>query len=112
MLTDRQIKRNAFKLKRQRENPQAKNRKKALASNTSSIDKLKCYYTNATSLNGDKLLELSAYAVNEDPHCIFITETWFTDISVPQLDNYILFRHDRNGHGDMEEVQLFIREKT
>ena len=63
------------------------------------MDKLKCFYTNATSLNFDKLSELSIYAASEDPHCIFITETWFKDTSIPQLDNYILFKHDRNGHG-------------
>ena len=64
------------------------------------MDKLKCFYTNATSLNFDQLSELSTYAASEDPHCVFITETWFTDTSIPQLDNYILFKHDRNGHGE------------
>ena len=101
--THRQIKRSSykFKLKQQKEqkNPQANRKKKERHSNDTSLDKLKCFYTNATSLNTDKLQELSIYVANEDPHCIFITETWFTDISVPQLDNYSLHRDDRNGHG-------------
>ena len=80
-------------------NPHLKSKKTSKASHSEYLGSLRCFYTNATSLNSDKILELSTYTAKEDPHCIFITETWFTDISVPQLDNYVLFRHDRNGHG-------------
>ena len=43
----------------------------------------------------------------ENYHVIFITETWFTDISVPSLVNYTLFRRDREGIGG--GVSIYIR---
>ncbi|XP_065665729.1 uncharacterized protein LOC136087151 [Hydra vulgaris] len=60
--------------------------------------KLKCLYTNSTSLNKEKLLELSDIALSTSIDIIFITETWFNEISSPSIKNYDLFRHDRNNH--------------
>ena len=43
----------------------------------------------------------------ENYHVIFITEIWFTIISVPLLVNYTLFRRDREGIGG--GVCIYIR---
>jgi hypothetical protein len=51
------------------------------------IDKLKCFYTNPTSLNLSKLIELSTIIAIENPRLIFITENWFNSLSVPALKN-------------------------
>jgi gas vesicle protein len=102
--TDRQNKRRIFKRKirqnnyqKEQENP-SKGSNKVKRKNTT-ISTLKCTYTNATSLNPDKLNELSIIIAIEDPHVIFITETWFTSLSAPTIQNYNLFRNDRNSHG-------------
>ena len=84
---------------------------KKLLINTSSQKlinkKIKCYYTNATSLNSEKILELQVKANLESYYVIFITKTWFNDISVPSLVNYTLFRRDREGIGG--GVSIYIR---
>ncbi len=76
-------------------------------SNSSKIFKLKCYYTNATSLNADKIAELELKACLEEYHLIFITETWFNETSVPSLKNYDLFRRDRGSNGG--GVCIYVR---
>jgi Reverse transcriptase (RNA-dependent DNA polymerase)/Endonuclease-reverse transcriptase len=58
---------------------------------------LKCWYTNATSLN-NKFDEFKAsLAYHSHPHLLFITETWFNDESLTKLSNYSLFKRDRQG---------------
>ena len=56
---------------------------------------LNCYYTNATSLNSEKLAELDLKVNLEKYHIIFITETGFTELLIASLSNYYLFRKDR-----------------
>ena len=69
--------------------------------NTSIISKdlnescLSCWYTNATSLNSDKLDELRIVCANTEPDILFITETWFNEKSITNLDGYKIFRADR-----------------
>lgn len=58
-----------------------------------------CLYTNATSLNPEKLLELSIIAAEERPHVILITETWYGPTSVSTIEGYVIFRNDRDGIG-------------
>ena len=60
-------------------------------------NKIKCLYFNARSIMNKKA-ELELYAVEENPDIIGITETWLkADIldSEISLENYTLFRHDR-----------------
>ena len=68
---------------------------------------LSCYYTNATSLNGDKLRELTLIAATEEPHVMCITETWFDEYSSAHIDNYKLFRRDRGSRGG--GVAIYVR---
>ena len=56
---------------------------------------LSCWYTNATSLNSDKLDELRAECLDTNYHVRFVTETWFNDQSVVHIDGYDCFRRDR-----------------
>ena len=104
ILSDRQKKRNEFKLKRQQLKYQQNQKNIGSPStrknyHTKTIDKLKCFYTNPTSLSLSKLIELSSIITIENPHLIFITGTWFNKLSVPAPKNYNLFRQDRKGHG-------------
>ncbi len=65
---------------------------------------LKCWYTNATSLN-NKLDELSILVSQSAPDIIFITETHFNKDSVTDLEGYKCFRKDRE---DMEKGGVCI----
>jgi hypothetical protein len=56
---------------------------------------LKCWYTNATSLNQDKLDELRAMCADMGPDIIFISETWFNSGSIIHIEGYECFRKDR-----------------
>ena len=58
------------------------------------FDKIPCWYTNATSLN-NKMPELRASIEIDRPKLIFITETWWNQSSVPNLESYTLYRNDR-----------------
>ena len=60
-------------------------------SNTS----LSCWYTNATSLNTGKLNDLRAECIDTDYDIRFVTETWFNQESVVNIDGYDCFRRDR-----------------
>ena len=68
---------------------------------------LKCFYTNATSLNSSKLGELSLLSAANDYHLLFITETWFSDISITHIAGYSVYRHDRISHGG--GVAIYVR---
>lgn len=59
-----------------------------------SASSIKCFYTNATSLN-NKLDFLRAEIAAEKPQIISITETWFTQDSVTNINGYQLYRSDR-----------------
>ena len=61
---------------------------------------LKCWYTNATSLNQDKLDELRVMCADAGPDIIFISETWFNSGSIIHIEGYECFRRDRgDGNG-------------
>ena len=61
---------------------------------------LKCWYTNATSLNQDKLDELRAMCSDASPDIIFISETWYQRWSIIHIEGYECFRRDRrDGNG-------------
>ena len=60
---------------------------------------LKCWYTNATSLNEDKLDELRLLVAQSAPDIIFITETWFDEKSSTtetDIEGYKCFKNNRN----------------
>jgi len=72
--------------------------------NSTSFEGLKCWYTNACSLNEEKLDELRLVIAQSAPDIIFITETWFkpekwetygTKQEEINLEGYICFRKDR-----------------
>jgi hypothetical protein len=69
---------------------------------------LRCYYTNATSLN-NKLSSLNALACSQSPHVIFISETWFNDHSCTKLTGYSSFLKNRPSHGG--GVAIFVSEE-
>ena len=73
------------------------------------MKKLKCLYTNATSLNALKLHELTSITTTESPHLILITETWFSDLSITSIPNYNLNRKDRNGRGG--GIAIYVRKE-
>jgi len=57
---------------------------------------LSCWYTNATSLNSGKLNDLRAECIDTDYDIRFVTETWFNQESVVNIDGYDCFRRDRS----------------
>ena len=59
---------------------------------------LDVYYTNAGSLV-NKIDELRLYTALNKPHIIAITETWFDLVTMPMIDNYILYRKNRGFRG-------------
>jgi len=70
------------------------------ASSQASLNCLKCLSTNATSLNNIKLLELSMIVTDQNIDLIFITETWFSELSTTNLPHYNVHRKDRaDRHG-------------
>ena len=60
----------------------------------SNIQKITCWYTNATSLN-NKMPEFLATIAVDKPKLIFVTETWWCDSSIPNIDINTLYRKDR-----------------
>ena len=49
---------------------------------------IKIIYTNATSLN-NKIMELELYLrCNDWPHVVGVAETWFSELSVPNIAGY------------------------
>ena len=56
--------------------------------------------TNVTSLNY-KVMELELYLrCNDWPHVVGVAETWFSELSVPNIAGYTLYRKDRESiHG-------------
>nr|XP_047129682.1 uncharacterized protein LOC124809582 [Hydra vulgaris] len=60
----------------------------------SAFHKIPCCYTNATSLN-NKMPEFLASIETYNPKIIFVTETWWHESSITNIENYMLFRKDR-----------------
>jgi hypothetical protein len=60
-------------------------------------NQLNCYYTNATSLNPNKIHELEVICAREKFSIIAITETWFNEVSIVNLPGYKLFNKNRAG---------------
>jgi len=63
--------------------------------NSESVEGLKCWYTNAGSLDEEKLDELRLLIASLPPDIIFITETWFKQKTVFELEGYECIRKDR-----------------
>ena len=57
---------------------------------------LSCWYTNATSLTPGKLDELRAECIDTAYDVRFVSETWFNDQSIINIEGYDCFRRDRN----------------
>ena len=57
---------------------------------------LNCLYTNAWSLNLLKLAELNVKAQESSAHLIFVTETWFSELSSINLANYTAHKRNRS----------------
>jgi len=57
---------------------------------------LSCWYTNATSLTPEKLDELRAECIDTSYDVRFVTETWFNDQSIINIEGYDCFRKDRS----------------
>ena len=76
------------------------------SSRGSVYSKLKCWYTNATSLNS-KFSEFEARIYTENPDVVMVTETWWQLGSLVQLDDYTLYRCDREARGG--GVAIYIK---
>lgn len=61
----------------------------------SGVSQIKCWYTNSTSLN-NKINELSIIAEVEKPDVMLISETWFNEESIRNVDGYAIYYKDRN----------------
>ena len=76
---------------------------------TLNISSLKCLYTNATSLI-NKWDAFNSRIISESfPHLLMITETWFKQNTITNLDNYTLFSNNRSiqpGGG----VAIYVRD--
>ena len=63
----------------------------------SDLERLSCYYTNATSLRC-KINEVQLLASTSKLHIMAITETWFAESSSVHISNYNVYRRDRTSH--------------
>ena len=63
--------------------------------NHKNVKYIKCFYTNPTSLNKDKISTLITLSEMRNLDIILIAETWFREDSCPNIDGYRLFRKDR-----------------
>ena len=71
-------------------------------------EKLRCWYTNATSLE-NKWDQFKAELLEKNqPHLVFVTETWFSDVSLKLLDNYVIFNKDREARREWG-VSIYVR---
>ena len=69
---------------------------------------LKCMYLNATSLE-NKFDEFTVVVETNHPNLIGVTETWFKNVSVTNLNGYNLYRKDRcDGRRGGEYVFMLI----
>jgi exonuclease III len=71
-------------------------------------NELKCFYTNATSLN-NKLNETKEFIIkNGYPHILLFSETWYNKKSTTSIEHYQLFmknRKEQDGGG----VAIYVR---
>jgi hypothetical protein len=56
---------------------------------------LNCLYSNATSLNSEKLSLLQLQLFDKDIHVCFISETWWTSTSIRVIEGYSVYYRDR-----------------
>ena len=63
---------------------------KIIQSATTDSNKLRCYYTNPTSL-GNKSEDVQSVIIEHDPDLMFFSETWYKDETVVQFPNYLCF---------------------
>jgi len=75
---------------------------------------LNCLFINVHSiLNNLKIDELQAYDVLHDLHIIGIAESWLNDRvdnSEIQIDNFIIYRRDRDGGSRGGGVLLYVHD--
>ena len=76
--------------------------------NTSLPNNLRCYYTNANSLNNKRSSLNALAAVVPRPHIIAITESWFNESSCSHIDGFHQFIRNRNDGQGYGGVALFI----
>jgi len=69
---------------------------------------LKCFYTNATSLN-NKMNHLRSYISAGEFDVLFISETWFKEDSCPNLNGYSIYKKDRNDQRHGGGVCIYIK---
>ena len=69
---------------------------------------LSCWYTNATSLN-NKMDVFRAECVDTNYDVRFVSETWFNDQSIVNIDNYECFRRDRKSNTQGGGVCIYAR---
>ena len=82
-------------------------------SSTADNSVFKCWYTNATSLNKDKLDELRIMISQSAPDIVFITETWWqNEGSEIDLEGYKCFRKDREKNEKHGGVCIYVRVPT
>lgn len=64
------------------------------------LQPLNLYYANCNSFR-NKLLQLKQAAAKSDADIVVLNETWLTDsdLEVALLDDYIIYRRYRDGHG-------------
>ena len=72
-------------------------------------DDVTCWYTNPTSLN-NKMNEFLNCINVDKPNLIFITETWWTELSLPCIEGYSLFRRDRTNGKRGGGVAIYVSE--
>jgi hypothetical protein len=83
-----------------------------MSTQTPNKSDLDFFYTNASSLN-NKLDKLKIFVELNKPYVIAITETHFTEISVPNIQRYIIYRRDRMKTKDLNKgggVCIYVRE--
>ena len=73
-------------------------------------DSLKCMYLNATSLD-NKLDEFRVVIDSYCPQIVAVSETWFKNNSIANVNGYNLFRKDRSDGRRGGGVCLYIDER-
>ncbi|CAF1149017.1 unnamed protein product [Brachionus calyciflorus] len=73
----------------------------------SPITKLSCLYFNATSLV-NKMSEFKTTLCTLDPEIVVVSETWFKEDSLMEVENYTLYKKVRNS-GNGGGVAIYIK---
>lgn len=71
----------------------------SFSSSSTTISDLKCFYTNATSLENKWTDFKARIATLDHPHIIAITKIWFNSSSLTSINNYTEYLQSREGRG-------------